>query len=156
MVRKIAVLTSGGDAPGMNAAVRSVVRAGIKNGLTMYAVYDGYKGLCLGKIEEVDRNFVSDIINRGGTILHSARLPEFKDPEIQEMLSKYDYIYALYGSNVEMNLDDFLNRGQTSNVNRKILKLSEIQNSTWIIAVVSLIGLTSVGAYFFYRKRKEE
>lgn len=85
MVKRVAILTSGGDAPGMNAAVRSVVRAGIKNGLTMYAVYDGYKGLCLGKIEEVDRNFVSDIINRGGTILHSARLPEFKDPEIQEM-----------------------------------------------------------------------
>lgn len=93
-VQKVAVLTSGGDAPGMNAAVRSVVRAGLKQGLRMYAFYDGYKGLVEGRIEEADRNFVSDIINRGGTILHSARLPEFKEDYIQKMairqLEEYD------------------------------------------------------------------
>ena len=94
MVKKVGILTSGGDAPGMNAAVRAVVRAGIKNGLTMYAIYDGYKGLVEGKIVEVDRNFVSDTINRGGTILHTARLPEFKEEFIQKMaikkLEEYD------------------------------------------------------------------
>lgn len=87
-VQKVAVLTSGGDAPGMNAAIRSVVRAGLKHGLKMYVFYDGYKGLVEGRIEEADRNFVSDIINRGGTILHSARLPEFKQDFMQELAVK--------------------------------------------------------------------
>lgn len=85
---KIAVLTSGGDAPGMNACVRAVVRAGIKKDCEMFVVYEGFKGLVEGKIEQVDRNFVSDIINRGGTILRSARLPEFKEEAIQEMAIK--------------------------------------------------------------------
>lgn len=93
-VRKVAVLTSGGDAPGMNACVRAVIRAGLKQGLQMYVFYDGYKGLVEGKIEEADRNFVSDIINRGGTILRSARLPEFKEEYVQKMaikqLEEYD------------------------------------------------------------------
>lgn len=93
-VKKVAVLTSGGDAPGMNACVRSVVRAGLRKGLRMYVFYDGFKGLVEGRIEEADRNFVSDIINRGGTILRSARLPEFREDYIQEMavrqLKEYD------------------------------------------------------------------
>ena len=84
MVHKVAVLTSGGDAPGMNACIRAVIRTGIKYGLDMFVIYEGYKGLLNGKIEQVDRNFVSDIINRGGTILNSARLPEFKNPEVQK------------------------------------------------------------------------
>lgn len=94
MVHKVAVLTSGGDAPGMNAAIRAVVRAGIKNGLEMYVIHEGYRGLVNGQIEQVDRNYVSDIINRGGTILNSARLPEFVELEVQqkavEMLKKYE------------------------------------------------------------------
>ena len=88
MTKKIAVLTSGGDAPGMNACVRAIVRSGIKSGCDMFVIYDGYKGLVEGKIEQVDRNFVSDIINRGGTILRSARLPEFKEEAIQKMAMK--------------------------------------------------------------------
>lgn len=84
MVHKVAVLTSGGDAPGMNACIRAVVRAGLKSGLDMYVIYEGYRGLVNNLIERVDRNFVSDIINRGGTILNSARLPEFKNPEVQQ------------------------------------------------------------------------
>ena len=79
MVKRIGVLTSGGDAPGMNAAVRAIVRSGLKNGFEMFVVYEGYKGLIEGNIEKVDRNFVSDIINRGGTILKSARSREFKE-----------------------------------------------------------------------------
>ena len=79
MVKRVGVLTSGGDAPGMNAAVRAIVRSGIKNGLEMFVIYEGYKGLIEGMIEKVDRNFVSDIINRGGTIIKSARSREFKE-----------------------------------------------------------------------------
>ena len=80
---KIAILTSGGDAPGMNACVRAIVRAGLKLDCDMFVVYEGYKGLVEGKIEQVDRNFVSDIITRGGTILGSARLPEFKEENVE-------------------------------------------------------------------------
>ena len=82
MVKKIAVLTSGGDAPGMNACLRAVIRAGIFRGKDMYVVYDGLKGLVAGRIKEVNKDFTQDIINRGGTIIRSARLPEFKEPEV--------------------------------------------------------------------------
>ncbi len=82
MVRKIAVLTSGGDAPGMNACLRAVVRAGLYNGKDMYVVYDGLRGLVEGDIKQVNKDFTQDIINRGGTVIRSARLPEFKDPEV--------------------------------------------------------------------------
>ena len=82
MVQKIAVLTSGGDAPGMNAALRAVVRAGLYNGKDMYVIYDGLRGLVEGQIKQVNKDFTQDIINRGGTIIRSARLPEFKEPEV--------------------------------------------------------------------------
>lgn len=84
-IQRVAVLTSGGDAPGMNAAVRAIIRAGLKNDLEMFVVYEGFKGLIEGKIEKVNRNFVSDIINRGGTILKSARSREFKTIEAQKI-----------------------------------------------------------------------
>lgn len=83
MIKKIAVLTSGGDAPGMNAAIRAVVRAGLAEGLEVYGVYDGYHGLYHNKIKQLTRYSVSDIINRGGTFLGSARFPEFKKPEVR-------------------------------------------------------------------------
>ena len=82
MIKKIAVLTSGGDAPGMNAAIRAVIRAGLYRGIDMYVVYDGLRGLVEGQIKQVNKDFTQDIINRGGTIIRSARLPEFKDPKI--------------------------------------------------------------------------
>ena len=82
MVKKIAVLTSGGDAPGMNACLRAVIRAGLYNGKDMYVVYDGLRGLVEGQIKQVNKDFTQDIINRGGTVIRSARLPEFKDPEV--------------------------------------------------------------------------
>ena len=94
-MKKIAVLTSGGDAPGMNACVRAVVRAGLKLGNDMYVVYEGYKGLVEGRIEQVDRNFVSDIINRGGTILRTARLPEFKEETYQNIAVKQLESYGI-------------------------------------------------------------
>lgn len=84
-INKIAVLTSGGDAPGMNAAVRAIIRTGIACGKDMFVVYDGYKGLIEGNIQPVDRSFVTDIITRGGTIIHSARLPQFKEKEVRQV-----------------------------------------------------------------------
>ncbi|MBQ4255598.1 MAG: 6-phosphofructokinase [Bacilli bacterium] len=84
MIKNIGVLTSGGDAPGMNCAIRAVVRAGLKYGLGVYGIYDGYKGLVEDQIYELDRHSVSDIISRGGTFLHTARLREFKEISVRQ------------------------------------------------------------------------
>lgn len=78
-MKSIGVLTSGGDAPGMNAAVRAVVRSAIANGFKVYGILDGYNGLINNEVKEMDRNSVSNIINRGGTVIYTARCPEFKD-----------------------------------------------------------------------------
>ncbi len=82
---KIALLTSGGDAPGMNACIRAIVRKALVEGYEIYAIHDGYKGLYENKMESVTRNFVSEIIYRGGTILGTARLANFNEPKIQEV-----------------------------------------------------------------------
>ena len=84
MVKRIGVLTSGGDAPGMNAAIRAVVRVANSANIEVYGIYDGYRGLVEGYIEPLTRSDVSDILDRGGTILGSARLPEFKDEKVQK------------------------------------------------------------------------
>ena len=81
MVKRIGILTSGGDSPGMNAAIRAVTRVGLNSGLEVFGIYNGYKGMVEGYIEPLTRETVGDIVNRGGTILGSARLPEFKDIE---------------------------------------------------------------------------
>jgi len=80
-INTIAVLTSGGDAPGMNAAVRAVVRTGIYNGLKVLGINKGYEGLLNGDIEEMTLRSVGDIIQRGGTILQTARSKEFNTPQ---------------------------------------------------------------------------
>ena len=77
-MKKVAVLTSGGDAPGMNAVIRAVVRTALHYGFEAYGVHNGYKGLVENDIVKMDRNDVGQILNRGGTILGSSRLPEFK------------------------------------------------------------------------------
>ena len=76
-VKKIAVLTSGGDAPGMNAAVRAVARTALSKGIDIFGVYRGYNGLINGDIFPMNLRSVSDIIHRGGTMLYTARSPEF-------------------------------------------------------------------------------
>ena len=81
-MKKIGVLTSGGDSPGMNAAIRAVVRSSVARGLEVYGIYDGYKGLVEDRMVKLTRFSVSDMIIKGGTMLGSARLPEFKEPEI--------------------------------------------------------------------------
>ena len=80
-MKSIAVLTSGGDSPGMNAAVRAVVRTACQRGIKVYGVDRGYTGLIKGDVREMNLRSVSDIITRGGTILYSARCPEFKTEE---------------------------------------------------------------------------
>lgn len=84
-MKTIAVLTSGGDAPGMNAAIRAVVRTAIAKGLTVKGIERGYAGLLSEEIIDMDAKSVSDIIQRGGTILGTARCLEFKNPEIQKV-----------------------------------------------------------------------
>ncbi|MDR1097984.1 MAG: 6-phosphofructokinase, partial [Tannerella sp.] len=88
----IGVLTSGGDAPGMNAAIRAVTRAAIANGMMVKGIYRGYKGLISNEIEDFKTQNVSNIIQRGGTVLKTARSEEFKTPE--GMQKAYDNLMA--------------------------------------------------------------
>ena len=80
-INSIGILTSGGDAPGMNAAIRAVTRSAIYNGLKVYGIYRGYKGLVTDEIQEFKTQNVSNIIQMGGTILKTARCKEFTTPE---------------------------------------------------------------------------
>lgn len=92
-MKRIAVLTSGGDAPGMNAAIRAVVRKGLYEGMEVYGINYGYAGLVAGDIRKLTRRDVGDKISRGGTFLYSARYPEFATEEGQlkgiEQLNKF-------------------------------------------------------------------
>ena len=83
-IKTIGVLTSGGDAPGMNAAIRAVVRRGLSSGLNVKGIYKGYNGLLNEEIIDMTAKDVSDTIQRGGTILYTARCAEFRTPEGQE------------------------------------------------------------------------
>ncbi len=102
-MKKIAVLTSGGDAPGMNNAVRAVVRAGINKGFEVYGVYGGYKGLVEGEIKKLSVLDTANKLNQGGTFLFSARLPEFKEVSVREKAVKnlnekgIDYLVVVGG-----------------------------------------------------------
>ncbi len=93
-MEKIAVLTSGGDAPGMNACIRAVVRTALSFNMDVYGVERGYAGLIKGEINRLGTRSVSDMIHKGGTFLKTARCPDFKDKEVQrlavETLSAYD------------------------------------------------------------------
>ena len=92
-MKRIGVLTSGGDSPGMNAAIRAVVRKAIYHDLEVYGIYHGYAGLISGHIEKLELGSVGDIIHRGGTKLYTARCPEFRELEGQlkgiEQLKKF-------------------------------------------------------------------
>lgn len=83
-MKRIGVLTSGGDSPGMNAAIRAVVRKAIYKKLEVYGIYYGYSGLISGNIKKLDIGSVGDIIHRGGTMLYTARCEEFKTPDGQK------------------------------------------------------------------------
>lgn len=83
-MKRIGIITSGGDAPGMNAAIRAIVRYGIYLGMEVFGIERGYAGLLNDSINQLNMRSVSDIIHRGGTILKTARCPEFKHAEGQE------------------------------------------------------------------------
>jgi len=83
-MKNIAILTSGGDAPGMNAAIRAVVRYALHQGMKVFGIERGFAGLLDKKITELNARSVSNIMQRGGTILKTARCPEFVNPEVQK------------------------------------------------------------------------
>lgn len=83
-MKRIAVLTSGGDAPGMNAAIRAIVRTGLANGREVYGVRRGYAGLIAGELSSLGARDVGGILQRGGTVLGSSRCPEFETVEGRE------------------------------------------------------------------------
>jgi 6-phosphofructokinase 1 len=83
-MKKIGVMTSGGDSPGMNPAIRAVVRKAIYHNVEVYGIYGGYTGLISGNIKKLELGSVGDIIQRGGTMLQSSRCPEFKTKEGQQ------------------------------------------------------------------------
>lgn len=95
MIKKIGVLTSGGDAPGMNAAIRAVVRCSLYHGLEVYGIHDGYLGLLEGKIERLYRKSVSEKMALGGTFLGTARLESFKDVETRREAIKNLKIFGI-------------------------------------------------------------
>lgn len=94
-MKKIAILTSGGDAPGMNAAIRAVTRTALNSGLEVMGIKRGYAGLINGEIFPMDRTSVSDIIQRGGTVLRTARCLEFKQEEVRERAVKILKAYGI-------------------------------------------------------------
>ena len=83
-MKRIGILTSGGDSPGMNAAIRAAVRCGIEAGMEVYGIYRGYEGLLDGEIRQLDRSSVGDILQHGGTMLKTARSERFRTEEGQE------------------------------------------------------------------------
>ena len=96
-MKKIGVLTSGGDAPGMNAAIRAVVRKAIFNDVEVYGIYNGYQGLMEGNIKKMELGSAGDIIQRGGTVLYSARSEEFKTEAGQQTAIKQLNKYGIEG-----------------------------------------------------------
>ncbi|AKA49813.1 6-phosphofructokinase [Mycoplasmopsis gallinacea] len=82
-MRKIAILTSGGDAPGMNPALRAIAKSAKANGLEPYVVFEGYKGLYNDQIKKADELDLDYFLSQGGTCIYSARFPEFKNPEVR-------------------------------------------------------------------------
>lgn len=94
---RIAVLTSGGDAPGMNACIRAVVRTALNNKMDIYGVNRGYAGLVKGEITRLGTRSVSDMIHKGGTFLNTARCPNFKDIEVQRQAAEALSAYGIEG-----------------------------------------------------------
>lgn len=93
--KRVAILTSGGDAPGMNAAIRAVVRTAINKGIEIYGVKKGYSGLLKGELFQMNGKNVSDIIQRGGTILLTARCHSMRSPEGQKRAAEICKVFQL-------------------------------------------------------------
>ena len=115
-VKTIGVLTSGGDAPGMNAAIRSVVRTAIHNGLKVKGVMRGYAGLLEEEIKEMDSHSVSDIVSRGGTVLYTARCKEFTTTEGQKRGAEICKKHGIDGMVVIGGDGSFMGAGKLSSL----------------------------------------
>lgn len=115
--RKIGILTSGGDAPGMNASIRAITREALENGIEVVGIMGGYKGLIDEDLTELDARKVSNIINLGGTILQTARCDEFKTPEgmakaIETCRNNHiDAVVAIGGDGTFRGATDLTNHG---------------------------------------------
>ena len=96
-MERIAVLTSGGDAPGMNACIRAVVRSALNNKMDIYGIERGYDGLVKGDIRRLESRSVSDMIHKGGTFLNTARCENFKDIEVQRQAVEALNAYGIEG-----------------------------------------------------------
>ena len=96
-VKTIAIMTSGGDSPGMNAAIRAVTKAGIYKGFRVIGIHNGFKGMVEGDMDELTLSNVENIMQYGGTILGTARLPEFKNPEVQDIAVNVLKTYGISG-----------------------------------------------------------
>ena len=96
-IRTIGVLTSGGDAQGMNACIRAVTRSALNKGIRVMGIRKGYNGLLRGDIVEMTAGSVADIIHRGGTILYTARCPEFLEPDNQKRASEMCKVFGIDG-----------------------------------------------------------
>ncbi len=96
-IRTIAVMTSGGDAPGMNAAIRAVVRTGVHYGMQVKGIQRGYSGLLNEEIVDMNSRSVSEIIQKGGTILYTARCPQFVETEVQEEAAEICHKHGIDG-----------------------------------------------------------
>lgn len=94
-MKKIAILTSGGDAPGMNAAIRAITRTALNSGLEVMGIKRGYSGLINGEIFPMDKEYVADIIQKGGTVLMTARCLEFKQEEVRKRAVKILKAYGI-------------------------------------------------------------
>ena len=86
MVKKIGILTSGGDSQGMNATLLGAIRTGCRLGKEMYVVYDGYKGLIDNNFVKVGPDFMDHTYNKGGTVIKTKRLPEFKEESVRKII----------------------------------------------------------------------
>lgn len=112
-IKRIAVFTSGGDAPGMNATIRAVVRTAIYHNIEVYAISKGYKGMISGNFKKLEKGDVANIIHRGGTILKTARCPEFhssegrKQAHEQLLLHHIDACIAIGGNGTYTGADIF-------------------------------------------------
>jgi 6-phosphofructokinase 1 len=121
-MKKVAVFTSGGDAPGMNACIRAVIRGGIYHGLDMYGIVRGYTGMISGDIKKMNSRSVSNIIQRGGTVLKSARSMDFMTPEGRKkayenlMSNGIDGLVAIGGNGTFTGAEVFFNEYQIPTV----------------------------------------
>ena len=119
-MNQIAVLTSGGDSPGMNAALRAVVRTALFEGVKVWGIYNGYRGLLDEEMQEMNSRSVGDIIQRGGTILGTARCKRFMTPEGRALAYE-----NMKKRGIEGLVATAVSEGQPSSVRKPVCQLSD-------------------------------